>query len=77
MAELLLGPLLRYVGDTCAVVWVETDEACEVTVLGESRRTFHVEGHHYALVRVEGLNEGERYEYGVELDGRTAGPPEG
>ena len=77
MPELVLGPLLRYVGETCAVVWVETDSACEVTVLGESRHTFHVEGHHYALVRVEGLEEGKRYEYGVELDGEAVWPPEG
>ena len=74
MAQLVLGPLLRYVGDACAVVWVETDAACEVTVLGCTRRTFHVEGHHYALVRITDLEPGKRYEYGVELDGETACP---
>ncbi len=36
MPELLLGPLLRYVGDECAVFWVETDEPCEVEVLGRA-----------------------------------------
>ena len=77
MAKLVLGPLLRYVGDTCAVVWVETDEACEVSVLGTSRKTFCVEDHHYALVRVEDLKPGERYEYGVELDGDAVWPPPG
>ena len=75
MPELILGPLLRYVGETRAVVWVETDEACEVSVLGTSRKTFCVEGHHYALVRVEDLKAGERYEYDVELDGEAVWPP--
>ena len=36
MAKLVLGPLLRYVGETEAVVWVETDEPCEVEILGHS-----------------------------------------
>ena len=44
-------------------------------MLGTSRRTFCVEGHHYALVRVEDLKPGERYEYGVELDGEAVWPP--
>ena len=30
MAELILGPLLRYVGERDATVWVETDGPCEV-----------------------------------------------
>ena len=34
MPELLLGPLLRYVDETDALVWVETDAPCEVEVLG-------------------------------------------
>ena len=50
MASLLLGPLLRYTGRTQATVWVETDAACEVAVLGRAAATFEVEGHHYALV---------------------------
>ncbi len=76
MAELVLGPLLRYVGETRAVIWVETDAACEAEVLGTTRKTFHVDGHHYALVRVEGLEPGERYEYEVALDGERVWPPE-
>ena len=44
MAKLVLGPLLRYVGETDAVVWVETDEACEVEVLGHREPTFCVAG---------------------------------
>ena len=31
--SLVLGPLLRYVGESEATVWVETDGACEVEVL--------------------------------------------
>src|SRR5215218_7447057 len=30
MSKLVLGPLLRYVGETDATVWVETDQPCEV-----------------------------------------------
>ena len=75
MANLLLGPLLRYVGETCAVVWVETDRPCEVRVRSATERTFHVEGHHYALVRIEDLEPGTTYEYDVELDGERVWPP--
>ena len=31
--ELLVGPLLRYVDERRATIWVETDRACEVAVL--------------------------------------------
>ena len=62
MPELVLGPLLRYADETEATIWVETDASCEVEVLGSCSRTFHVEGHHYALVRVSGLNPGDTYE---------------
>ena len=75
MTDLLIGPLLRYVGEDCAVIWVETDAACEVTVMGSSERTFHVEGHHYALVRIEELEAGTMHEYTVELDGEQVWPP--
>jgi PhoD-like phosphatase len=77
MADLVLGPLLRYVGDTCAVLWVEADAECDVTVLGETTRTFTVAGHHYAVVRAEGLEPGTPYEYEVELDGRRVWPLDG
>ncbi len=76
MAELILGPLLRYVGEECAVFWVETDSPCEVTVLSTSERTFCIEGHHFGLLRVEGLECGEAYEYTVELDGERRWPLE-
>jgi hypothetical protein len=77
MPELLLGPLLRYAGETDATVWVETDAACEVEVLGGRSRTFHVEGHHYALVHVAGLEPGGAYEYEVLLDGEKRWPEVG
>ena len=69
MAKLILGPLLRYVGETEAVVWVETDEPCEVEILGHSAPTFCVHGHHYVLVIVDGLEPGSTQEYEVALDG--------
>ena len=74
MAQLVLGPLLRYVGDEEATVWVETDAPCEVEVLGARERTFHVEGHHYALVCVEGLEPGASVPYEVALDGERVWP---
>jgi PhoD-like phosphatase len=75
MAELLVGPLLRYVGKTDATIWVETDEACEVEVLGRTAKTFEVEGHHYAFVAIEDLEPGTSQEYEVALDGERRWPP--
>jgi hypothetical protein len=75
MADLVLGPLLRYVSETEATVWVETSEPCEVEMLGHREPTFGVAGHHYALVRVEGLEPGGFYEYEVALDGERRWPP--
>jgi PhoD-like phosphatase len=77
MPDLLLGPLLRYVSETEATIWVETSKRCEVEVLGRRERTFGVGGHHYALVRVEGLEPGGFYEYGVSLDGKQRWPRPG
>lgn len=74
MANLVLGPLLRYVGETEATVWVEADAPCEVEVLGRRERTFTVEEHFYALVRIEGLEPGGLYEYEVALDGERRWP---
>jgi hypothetical protein len=81
-AELVLGPVLRYVGETEAVVWVETDAACEVEVRGARdsslsarSRTFCVNAHHYALVVIEALEPGHTYEYEVAVDGEHRWPP--
>jgi hypothetical protein len=73
--ELLLGPLLRHVDPVSATVWVETDRACEVEVLGRRARTFCVGGHHYALVMVEDLEPGSATPYEVHLDGTAVWPP--
>ncbi|MBO0835164.1 MAG: alkaline phosphatase family protein, partial [Actinobacteria bacterium] len=67
-AALVLGPLLRYVSDTEATIWVETDRPCKVEVLGHTARTFEVSGHHYGLVAVTGLRPGTEYSYQVVLD---------
>ena len=75
MSELILGPMLRYTGATEATVWVETDGPCEVDVLGHRERTFEVEGHHFALVCLHGLEPGATTPYEVRLDGRRAWPP--
>ncbi len=74
MPQLVLGPLLRYVSETEATIWVETDEPCEVEVLGRAEPTFSVASHHYALVRIEGLEPGGFYEYEVALDGERRWP---
>jgi hypothetical protein len=76
VARLILGPLLRYTGSTQATVWVETDASCEVAVLDGRGRTFAVEGHHYALVVVDGLDEGAVRPYEVHLDGERVWPPD-
>src|SRR5262245_4235043 len=74
MTRLVLGPLLRYVSETEATVWVETSDACEVEILGRREPTFSVAGHHYALVRIEGLEPGAFCEYEVHLDGERGWP---
>jgi hypothetical protein len=79
MAELVLGPLLRYAGTEDATIWVETDAACRVEVRIEgappcSRRTFAVAGHHYALLHCRGLEPDSAAPYEVLLDGVRAWP---
>ena len=71
---LVLGPVLRHVGETTAAVWVELDRAATVTVLGCSARTFEVRGHHYALVTVTGLEPDTVHPYEVEVDGAVVWP---
>jgi hypothetical protein len=74
MAQLILGPLQRYAGQDDATFWVETDGPCEVEVLGARERTFHVEGHHYALVHATGLPPAATTPYEVRLDGERVWP---
>ncbi len=73
-ARLVLGPLLRYVDGTQATLWVQTDRACAVEVLGAAADTFCVGGHHYAIVCVEGLTPGAVLPYEVHLDGVRCWP---
>lgn len=78
---LVLGPLLRYVDDTSASVWVETRAPGMVTVrrggASASAPTFAVHAHHYALVELDGLAPGTTEPYTVEVDGDTAWPEPG
>ncbi|WP_327428355.1 alkaline phosphatase D family protein [Streptomyces sp. NBC_01236] len=79
MAELRLGPLLRYVDGSSATFWVEASRPCVVEVRcadgarGEMR-TFQIAGHHYALVPVSGLTPGTAVSYEILLDGATVWP---
>src|SRR4051794_3705659 len=78
MAELILGPLLRYVDETTAALWVETSRAAVVRVIaggrGAEASTFAVHGHHYALVCLDDLEPGTRTAYRVEVDGPAVWP---
>jgi PhoD-like phosphatase len=78
MAGLVLGPMNRWASTSEATVWVETDASCEVEVrAGDSKagaRTFEVEGHHYAIVRVSDLPEDAATPYTVTLDGEQVWP---
>ena len=77
MPALVLGPLLRHVGETDATVWVETDSRCTVEVLGHQEDTWEVAGHHYALVSIDGLDPAGSTPYDVRLDGEVVWPPPG
>lgn len=73
--SLVLGPVLRHVGETTALVWMKVDRQATVEVLGCRARTFEVFGHHYALVTVTGLEPGSTTPYEVHVDGERAWPP--
>jgi hypothetical protein len=74
MADLILGPMLRFVSETAATVWFETDRPCTVELLGHRAATFCVAGHFYALVIIEGLEPGTSHPYEVKVDGETRWP---
>ena len=80
-SDLVVGPLLRYVDETSASVWVETRERARVTVTRDGRSwsagTFAVHGHHYALVELADLEPGSRATYTVAVDDERVWPPEG
>ena len=79
--ELVLGPMMRYVDQTSASIWVETRDTARVTVsagAGEwEARTFAVHGHHYALVEVDGLESGTVTPYTVAVNGIPVWPEPG
>lgn len=75
--RLLLGPVLRHVGETTATVWVQADRPAVVEVLGARASTFTVAGHHYALVDVTGLPPGTSTRYEVHLDSQRVWPRPG
>ncbi len=74
---LILGPMLRYISDTEATIWLETDRACQVDVLGYGARTFQVHGRHYAIVAITELEPASSIEYEVLLDGARCWPETG
>lgn len=77
-SPLLLGPMLRYVDERSASIWVETRASGVVSVHAGGRsweaRTFGVHGHHYALVEVDGLEPGTSATYEVRIDGASVWP---
>ncbi len=77
MPEIVIGPMLRFIDEDEATIWVEVDEPCEVDVLGRTSKTFTVEGHHFAIVVVDGLEPGSTNPYEVKVDGECVWPPEG
>jgi hypothetical protein len=78
---LVLGPMLRYVDETSATVWVRTAGTARVTVLRAGRSwsapTVAVHGGHYALVVLDGLLPGTDDTYEVHVDGIPVWPRPG
>lgn len=56
------------------MVWVQTEQAAHVEILGSSARTFEVQDRHYALVPVQGLTPDSITEYQVHVDGAQVWP---
>ncbi|GGI89168.1 alkaline phosphatase D family protein [Pseudarthrobacter scleromae] len=79
--ELVLGPMMRYVDQSSASIWVETRDNARVTVSAGAgqweARTFAVHGHHYALVEVDGLEPGSVTPYTVAVNGVPVWPEPG
>lgn len=75
---LVLGPMMRYVDETSASIWVETRNAARVSVRAGGRsceaRTFTVHGHHYALVEMDGMEPGTVTPYTLDVNGTQAWP---
>lgn len=79
--ELVLGPMMRYVDQNSASIWVETRDNARVTVSAGAEeweaRTFAVHGHHYALVEADGLEPGSVTPYTVAVNGVPVWPEPG
>ncbi|WP_231961101.1 alkaline phosphatase D family protein [Pedococcus dokdonensis] len=75
---LVLGPLLRYVGETSATIWVQTRDAATVRVRAFDREwstpTFSAHDRHYALVVLDGLEPGTTSDYTVDLGEQRVWP---
>ena len=80
-SPLVLGPMMRYVDETSASVWVETRSAARVSIRAGDRHweagTFAVHGHHYALVELDGLEPGTVTPYFLDINGTQAWPESG
>jgi hypothetical protein len=78
-SPLVLGPLIRYVDETSASVWVETRDSARVTLQAGGgsweAQTFSVHGHHYAMVVADGLRPGTITPYTMSIDGLPVWPP--
>ncbi|MHA7290793.1 alkaline phosphatase D family protein [Arthrobacter sp. MDT3-24] len=76
--SLVLGPMMRYVDETSASIWVETRGDSRVSVRAGDRsweaRTFAVHGHHYALVEADGMEPGSVLPYTLDIDGEQVWP---
>ncbi len=79
--DLKLGPALRHVDDTTATVWVETSAPATFEVRAGAATaeipTFTIEGHHYGLLVLNGLEPGTETPYDVRLDGVRVWPRAG
>ncbi|PRY49115.1 PhoD-like phosphatase [Knoellia remsis] len=77
-SPLVLGPLLRYVGEDAATIWVQTRDDARVSVHAFGRsfttRTFTVHGRHFALVLLGDLPTSESSDYRVDIDGEEVWP---
>ncbi|WP_223114420.1 alkaline phosphatase D family protein [Lolliginicoccus suaedae] len=77
-ASIVLGPIVRYVNETEATIWVQTSVPCTVAVLCDGQEcsapTWTVHGRHYTLVRVTGLAPGRAHPYWVQLDESAVWP---
>jgi hypothetical protein len=74
--NIVVGPLLRYTGSTTATVWLEVDGPATVRILDHEANTFHVDGHHYALLEITDLAPGTVTPYEVAINGSRVWPPD-